>query len=95
MCRCWDEGSDVLDVAGCTGVGRCSVEVTSWMWLGVQVFGRAVWKYHLGCGWVYRRSDEGSNVLDVAGCTGVGTSGVVVTSWMWLGVQVLGPAVWK
>ena len=76
MYRFCDEGSNVLDVAGCTGVGdeRCSSNV-------------------LECSWVYRFCDEGSNVLDVAGCTGAGTSSVEVTSWMWLGVQVLGGVV--
>ena len=41
MYRCWDEqcGRHVLDVAGRKGVGTSSVEVTSWMWLGVQVLG--------------------------------------------------------
>ena len=42
MYRFWEEGSNALDVAGCTGVGRRAV--TPWMWLGVQVLGGAVWK---------------------------------------------------
>ena len=89
--RCWEEGSNVLDVAGCTGVGdeRCSSNVLECSWVyrfcdeGSNVLDVA------GCPGV-GRSGEAVTFGLWLGVQVLGTSGVAVTSWMWLGNRCVG-----